>query len=177
MNNIGLYLTINKFTTYFETNTFTSIHQTLEEAKERIITTLSSEFNKLNIDFPSEIDEFEHIWFKQQYVKANCFDYRIWNNLWTRPWDDYEIYAEVLEKMHQQEIANPPDFSELYGEPNPDENKIDKFRMEISDEMVDFENKLKDIIEQSKNTDVFDDSIKKCECDKCTENDTKDINV
>lgn len=167
MNNIGLIVTLNKFNTYFETKQETFICESEEKAREELINLLVNNFKSLNIDFPQELVDFEYIWFKQQYVNCNCFDYKLFNSKWSEPWEPQDIYSEVLDRMFDEDSKNPPDFSEIYGEPNPDESKQDKFTMENDEKIQELENKLKEIISQAKTAHVKEDQVKECKCEKC----------
>lgn len=128
MTNIGLIVTLNKYTTYFESilKTFTSTD--LEELKKNMIDFLCSHTNSLTIDYPMELEDFEYIWFKEQYMKCNLFTYKVFmDGKWTQPWEDQDIYDIMLEEMHKQEIEKGVD-PELYNEPDPDEDASDKIK-------------------------------------------------
>lgn len=168
MNKIGLLVTLNKFTTYFETIQIDYVCETLDEAKEMLVNYLANHFKDLNIDYPLELIEFEYHWFKQQYVNSNSFYYKIFmDGKWSEPWETQDIYSDVYDKMLEYETNNPPDFSEIYGEPNPDEEKMDKFTMEQSEEIKQLEKKLGEILDQAKVSDNKTDQVKECFCDKC----------
>lgn len=171
MNNIGLVITINKFKQYFETSQSTLICESIDEAKYKLIDYLAKEFNNLNIDYPFDFSDFEYNWFGQQYVNTNAFYYTLFiDGAWHEPWEHQDIYSEVLDKMQTIEEANPPNFDEIYGEPNPDEDTVDKFSMEKTEQIHEFEKKLTEIIKQSKTLNFKEDHIKECECEKCKEN-------
>lgn len=172
MSSFGLIVTINKFKTYFESIQHTYTGTSLEDVYDKLINILASEFNILNIDYPTEFTDFEYLWFKQTYVNCNAFSYKIFsNNKWFEAWEPQEIYSDVLDKMLEQATTNPPDFSQVYGEPNPDEDKIDTFTEAPSEQLLEMEQKLKEIIEASKNTHTKEDSVKECNCDKCKNRD------
>ena len=80
MNKFALVLTINKYSTYFETQTIYNIYDSLEIAKQALIDIIFSNFKYLNIDYPTDLIDFEYIWFKEQYVKTNAFVYQIYYN-------------------------------------------------------------------------------------------------
>ena len=161
MDKIGLIVTINKFVNYsgqkcFKTKTVTTMCKTLEEAHDELVTYLCSQFKDLNIDFPIDINEFEFMWFDREYVETHAFKYKVFNNGWSEPWEMEDIYSDVMDRMFQTEVENPPDFSQLYGEPNPDEIKEDKFQMppEQSDEMKEIQDKIDHIINLAKNENL-----------------------
>jgi hypothetical protein len=174
MNKIGLIIIINKFNHYFETQTQTWSCDTIDQARERLLDYLSDQFKNLNIDYPMELDDFEYIWFNKQYLNSNSFYYKIYNSgEWLEPWEHQEIYSDVLERMLAREQANPPDYSQSYGEPDPDEDTSDKFTMENED-MKDFENKIMEMMDKSKLKDQeveLEDEVKPCHCEKCVQQD------
>lgn len=166
--NIGLVITVNKLNHYWDTTQLTFVCDTLDNAKKTLVNNLASQFYVLNIDFPLELAEFEYIWFKQQQVEANSFYYKIFmNESWSEPWDIQEIYADVLDVMLEMETNNPPDFSTLYGEPDPDENANNKLEMDQSDEIIEMEKKLTEIIAQSQTLHAKEDQVKECKCEQC----------
>jgi len=170
MNKIGLIITINKFNNWFETIQTTFVSNTIDDAKNDLIEFLASHFKNLNIDYPLDLNDFEYLWFKQQYVNANSFYYKLFiDGIWSEPWDNQDIYSDVMDKIFEQETENPPDFTNLYGEPDPDENINDKFGGIESDQISEFEEKLTEIIKQSKTTHIKEDTVKECKCDKCQE--------
>jgi hypothetical protein len=69
--------------------------------------------------------------------------------------------------MFEEDSKNPPDFSQIYGEPDPDEDTLDKFTMEDNEHIKEFESKLKEIISNSKKVSFKEDQVKDCNCDKC----------
>jgi hypothetical protein len=170
MSNIGLIITINRFSTYFESNTYTSEFDNIDEAKIKLVNVLVENFKYINIDFPNNLVDFEYLWFKEQYVKANSFTYKIFaNNKWSEPWDYDEIYDDVLVKLEEYEISNAPDFTKMYGEPNPDEDTGDNFNIENTEHVHEFETKLKEIISQAQSVKIKEDEIRDCQCEKCQE--------
>jgi hypothetical protein len=170
MNKIGLLIRINKYKQYFESEQKTFVCDSIESAKTELINVLVKNISHLNIDYPDDFNDFEYQWF-QRYIKVNAFDYNIFiNNEWVEPWELQEIYSDVLEVMQQNEEANPPNFDEIYGEPNPDEEVVDNFSMEKSEQIHEFEKKLTEIIIQSKTCNFKEDQIKECKCEKCKEN-------
>lgn len=170
MNKIGLIITINKFKHYFETNQLTYMCESMDKAKDTLVDHLVKEFSNLNIDYPSEFSDFEHYWFGQQYVNTNAFYYKLLTEgVWHEPWEHQDIYLDVLDKIQANEEDNPPNFDEIYGEPDPDENIVDKFSMEKNENIHEFEKKLTEIIKQSKTVHFKEDEIKECTCKKCKE--------
>jgi hypothetical protein len=170
MSKIGLIITINKFTTYFESNTYTFVYDSVNDARNKLVEILVENFKYINIDFPNNLVDFEYIWFKQQYVNVNSFNYKVFlDNRWVEPWDSDDIYDDVLVKLEEYEIQNAPDFSKMYGEPDPDVDTDDKFNIENNEQTHEFESKLKEIISQAQNTKTKDDEVKDCPCEKCQE--------
>lgn len=153
MNSIGLIININKYITHYSENRqFTFICNDLEDVKNILINHLVTIFQNLEIDFPEDFDDFSYIWFNQQYTKCNVFDYKIFiNNKWEEPWELQEIYSEVLEKMYEEEIKNPPDFSKIYDE-DKDINDENNFIEKPSDQINELEKCFRDIIEQAKHS-------------------------
>ena len=172
MSSIGLTITINKYTNYFETKQYYVICDTLFSTKEKLLELLTEHINKINIDYPLMLEDFDYEWFGQQYVKSNSFSYKIFmNDEWNEPWELQDIYDEILERIVKQEIQNAPDFTEeitlnkdtveLDTKINIDDIKpieeiqpnISKDELninEISDEMKDLNEKFNAIIESSK---------------------------
>jgi hypothetical protein len=123
----------------------------------------------LNIDYPLNLIDFEHHWFNKQYINSNAFYYKIFmDGNWHEPWDNQDIYSDVLDKMLEEENNNPPNFNEIYGEPNPDEEVIDKFSMNNNEDIHDLQTKFTEIIKNSNSIKLKDDQVKECKCDKCT---------
>ena len=170
MNKIALVLTINRFTQYFETQTIYNNYDSIEIAKKALIDIIFSHFKNINVDYPHDLIDFEYIWFKEQYVKTNAFVYQIYDNdKWSEPWESQDIYEDVLEKIQEYENENIPDFSKMYGEPNPDVEEDDNFTSDNTEHSFEFEQKLKEIISQAQNTTFKDDQVKDCHCSKCQE--------
>jgi len=170
MNHIGLSLTINKFTTYFESTPYFLMFDTLDNAKNELINILVTHYKKLNINYPPVLVDFEYEIFSQNYVKADAFVYKVFHNdRWDEPWETQDIYDDVIEKIVKEESENPPEFSEIYGEPDPDENIINKFTIENDECYQEMEKKLKEIISQSCNLKIKDDKVKDCKCNSCQE--------
>ena len=170
MNQIGLSLTINKFTTYFESTPYFLMFDTLENTRNELINILVTHFKKLHINYPSELSEFEYELFNHQYVKTDAFVYKIYqNNRWEEPWEPQDIYDDVIDKIVKEDSENPPEFSEIYGEPDPDENIINKFTMENDECYQEMESKLKEIISQTHTVKLKEDQVKDCKCQSCQE--------
>jgi len=170
MNKIGLSLTINKFTTYFESIPHFLLFDTLDDARKELINILVTHYKKFNINYPPILIDFEHEVFSQQYVKAETFVYKIFqNDRWEEPWEPQDIYDDVIEQIIKEESDNPPEFSEIYGEPDPDENIINKFTMENDECYQEMENKLKEIINQTNTVKFKEDQVKDCKCKSCQE--------
>jgi hypothetical protein len=170
MNKIGLSLTVNKFTTYFESIPYFLICETLENARTEMVNILVTHYKKFHINYPHDLSDFEYQLFNQQYVKADAFVYKIYqNDRWEEPWDTQDIYDDVIENIVNEEIKNPPEFSEIYGEPDPDENIINKFTMENDECYQEMESKLKEIINQTNTVKFKEEQVKDCKCQLCQE--------
>jgi hypothetical protein len=172
MSKVGLIITINKFTNYFESNCYTILTDSLYNAKNELVLTLVENFKHINIDFPNNLNDFEYIWFKQQYVKANAFLYKVFSDdKWSEPWDYDDIYTDVLNILEEHEISNAPDFSKIYAEPDPDEDVSDNFTIENNEQTHEFETKLKEIISQAQSVKLKEDKdeVKDCPCENCKE--------
>lgn len=170
MSKIALSLTVNKFISHFESISYYLTFDTLENVKTEIINILVTHYKKLHINYPHNLVDFEYEIFNQQYVKADTFNYKIYyNDKWEEPWENQDLYDEVIEKIINEEIENPPDFSEIYGEPDPDENIINSFTMENDECYQQMESKLKEIICQSANIKIKEDTVKDCKCKSCQE--------
>ena len=168
MNKIGLIITINKFKHYFETSQMTWSCESINDAKDKLVEHIANEFSNLNIDYPFDFLDFEYHWFGQQNVNTYAFNYKLFiEGAWHEPWDHQEIYSDALDKMQAIEESDPPNFEEIYGEPDPDEDTIDHFTMEKNEQIHEFEKKLTEIINQSKNLIFKEDQVKECKCDKC----------
>ena len=142
---IGLIIIINKYSSQ-ETLTFNL--KSIDEAKDKLITILVDNFKHLNIDFPLDISDLEYTWFNEEYNNLSIFTYKIYNNDWITPWDEQDIYTDVLDKLYELEIATAPDFSELYGEPT--ESSVDKsIELDTNEKYTDFESIMKEIINNS----------------------------
>jgi hypothetical protein len=132
---IGLIIVINKYSSQ-ETLTFNL--KSIDEAKDKLITILVDNFKHLNVDFPLDISDFEYTWFNEESSNLPIFTYKIYNNDWITPWDEQDIYTDVLEKLYELEITTAPNFSELYGEPIEDSfEKNDELNDEKNDELND----------------------------------------
>ena len=152
MTTFALTITLNKFTKYFESINKTFTCSDLEVTKSVLINFIASHINHLTIDYPLTLEEFEYIWFDEQYVKCNLFSYNVFNvqtNEWINPWSLDEIYEDTLAYLHAKELLVPVDLSKLYGEPNPDEDEDDNI---LYDDFND-EKELKDNEERMTTTE------------------------
>ena len=170
MNKVALSLTINKYNNHFESKPYFLTFETLEQSRTELINILVTHFKKLHINYPQDLVDFEYELFNHQYVKADSFVYQIYHNdRWSEPWESQDIYDDVIEQIIKEESENPPEFSEIYGEPDPDENIINKFTMENDECYQEMENKLKEIISQSSDLKIKEDQVKDCKCKSCQE--------
>ena len=182
MSKVGLFIGITKSSTYFESINEYKVVDTIDEARVELINYLVRQLGVLNIDYPLSVEDFEYIWFNEQYVKSSVFNYKLFvNDKWVEPWESQEIYSDVLDKMFDEETKNPPDFSHIYGEPDALEepstldnepsiphDTMPSVSEESTKDMKYFEETLKNIIEQSKTVISHDDVLEKaCGCDKC----------
>ena len=169
MNNLGLTVTVNKYITSFQSNTKTFVCDSLDNIKNELIKFIADQFNHFNIDFPIDYCDFEYHCFDSQPVKADAINYSVFNNnSWSSPWSLQEIYLDVLDYLQEKDNSCPPNFSEIYGEPNPDEEQPDDFKFENSEHVATFENKLNEAIDKSKSGNK-EDELPACECNKCKE--------
>lgn len=158
---IGLIITINGYNKHFYSFTNTFLCENLEKSKEQLIKYLANEFNKLDIDFPKDIYEFENIWFDNQYVKTTIFNYKLFlDNKWEEPWEYENLYYDILDEIINIESNQSYNFEKLYGEPNEDESdNINNYEdnsneyLEVSNDpkLKDFENNISQILINSKN--------------------------
>jgi hypothetical protein len=158
---IGLIITINGYNKHFYSFTNTFLCENLEKSKEQLIKYLANEFNKLDIDFPKDIYEFENIWFDNQYVKTTIFDYKLFlDNKWEEPWEYENLYYDILDEIINIESNQSYNFEKLYGEPNEDESdNINNYEdnsneyLEVSNDpkLKDFEDNISQILINSKN--------------------------
>jgi len=129
---IALIIIINK---YLSQEILTYNMNNIDEAKNKLISILVDKFKNLNIDFPLFLSDLEYIWFNEESIELPIFTYKIFDDKWTNPWEEQEIYTDVLDKLHEIEINTIPDFSDLYDEPsgdnlyedNTDDNKYNEF--------------------------------------------------
>lgn len=177
MNKVGLIVTINKYKTYFASIQTYIVCDNIEDAYTELVKYIVAHFTPLNIDFPLELDEFENIWFNQTYVFADAFTYKIFqNNSWTEPWNRQDIYDDVLEIMLAHEVANPPDFAKIYGEPEilsedtietedkPDTEKFTEKPIGNKD-IEEIESRMKTIMEEAKCNGL--EKELSCNCGSC----------
>ena len=126
---VGLIVYIVKYKAHFETDVKTFECTSLKDARQKLVAHLTNAFKHLVIDFPEDMLDFEYIWFHEQYVKANAFNYKVYyNNKWSEPWDAQYIYDCVLESINKFDINADIDYGEMYDEPSLDElyEKSDK---------------------------------------------------
>ena len=61
----------------------------------------------LNIDYPSDYDEFECLYLENCSIKTKLIDYKIFsNNNWFQPWSLQEIYDYMLELINNNDIKD-----------------------------------------------------------------------
>ena len=160
---IALIITINKYNVCFSSETLTFTCDNINNVYDKLINTLVKYLN-IYVDFPDELSEFEYLWFDKQYTKLPIFTYNIYSdNTWNCPWDYQDIYNDILEKINDLEIKDAPDFSELYGELNYENNNEHNFEDmitrqksnffdnnniddTINEECLELEKKIKEII-------------------------------
>jgi hypothetical protein len=81
------------------------IFENLDECLNKIIITVKDHINKKN-DFPNDLDEFTNIhWYENNIMNNEVFDYYIFiNDEWKQPWTLQEIYDDVIEIIHKNDI-------------------------------------------------------------------------
>ena len=153
---IGLIIIINK---YLSQELLTFNLASIDEAKDKLISVLIDKFKNLNIDFPLLLSDLEYLWFNEEAIDLPIFSYKIFDDIWTNPWEEQDIYSDVLDKLHEIEINTIPDLSKLYNEPSenysynepsenhlydePSENNID------ANKNTELESVIKNIINNS----------------------------
>ena len=168
---VGLIINFIKYTQYFNIITESYICNDIDDAKKKLIDYLINQFQYLKIDFPLNLEDFEYIWFKNEYINTNVFTYKIFiNNKWEEPWELQDIYTDLLDILQNIENEKILDLSEIYGEPNPDEYKEDNFSINNSEETCELKNIMNKIINDSKNINQKNDFVKECKCIKCQNN-------
>ena len=110
---IGLIIIINK---YLSQEILTFNFASIDEARDKLISVLIDKFKNLNIDFPLLLSDLEYIWFNEESIDLPIFSYKIFDDIWTNPWEEQDIYSDVLDKLHEIEINTAPD-SDLDDEP------------------------------------------------------------
>jgi hypothetical protein len=119
---IGLIITINKYNSWFSSNTETFTFNTLEDVQKKLVSYLSDILIDNNLDFPQELEDFEYLWFNENYVNSPFFNYRLFNdNIWSQPWDNQDIYSLVLDNIIKLQQDKNIDYEQLYGEPSMEE--------------------------------------------------------
>ncbi len=128
---LPMYITL----TYPKENKFLTknfIFENLDECLNKIIITVKDHINK-KIDFPSDLDEFTNIhWYENNVMNNEVFDYYIFiNDEWKQPWSLQEIYEDVVDIIHKNDIQsaildprNQPDYES--DEEDLDTNVIQK---------------------------------------------------
>ena len=170
MNKLGLIININGYDKKFFNFEKTFICNNLDHARTILLNYLAANLNILNINYPLNFDELDYYWFDGNNVDAPIFSYKIFDNSkWLEPWDNDEIYSELLVIMNNQEIENAPDFSKIYAEDDDDDddnnNNSDKQKSnnkikpeknfnnqdkdKLTQEELNFEEIIKDIISKS----------------------------
>lgn len=121
----------------------------LEDVLKWVCTTLAKSFNKLQIDFPQDYEEFQLSWFKSQYFKGDVFTYFLHNgNKFIEPWERQDIYEIVLDFMQKVDEEYIEEIDEIETEIN-EEELLKKEEKEEDDEVRKLENIIKDIISKS----------------------------
>jgi hypothetical protein len=163
---IGLIINYTRYITYFDITQDKFICDDLNQAKNFLINYIVSKFLFLNIDFPLDLLDLEYLVFDNQYINTNIFTYDLFiNNKWEKPWELQEIYNDVLSILQEKENNKNIDFSQLYSEPNPDENLNNNFvENENNSELTHI---INNIIDESKNIKLTDNFVKECKCEKC----------
>ena len=101
----GLFINMNKYNNQCEIFHSTHICNSLDDCKNKLIDYLVLQFNNLYIDFPLDILDFEYIYLNQNYINTNIFNYSIFHeDQWIHPWEHQDIYTDVLNKLHENDI-------------------------------------------------------------------------
>ena len=87
----------------------------VDEAKIKLVNYLANEFNILYIDFPLKLSDFEYIWSENHKMENldTIFNYNLFDssdNLWKKPWDNDEIYNDILDNIILLEVNNNKDY-------------------------------------------------------------------
>ena len=127
------------------------IFESLDECLNKIIITVKDHINK-KIDFPNDLDEFTNIhWYENNVMNNEVFDYYIFiNDEWKQPWTLQEIYDDVIEIIHKNDIQtailnpkNQPDYE------SDDEEDIIQPELDKSNKISEVNNNLLDEINVS----------------------------
>jgi hypothetical protein len=114
---LPMYITL----TYPNENKFVTknfIFDNLDECLNKLIISVKEHINK-KIDFPDDLEEFTNIyWYENNVMNNEVFDYNICiNNEWKQPWTLQEIYNDVIDIIHKNDIQtaildprNQPDY-------------------------------------------------------------------
>lgn len=156
MSKIGLIVIINKYSTYFKNTIKTFECSSLDETKTKLIEYLAEELNKEEIDFPIELDDLRFKWFNESYVDCDIFSYKVFDNIFTEPWELQDIYSEVYDLMFNKECEKEIDYASLYNEDklsDEDEMKIKETENNLFENMPDdvkeIEERMQKIINNS----------------------------
>lgn len=106
MTNYGLYIIFTKPNVpKYELLNF--VCSSLEECYNKLIVNIKNKIN-MNIDFPSDLDDFAYLhWYNNYSMDNEIFDYNVFsNNEWTKPWTLQELYENILEIIHQVDLQN-----------------------------------------------------------------------
>ena len=149
---IGLIITINKYTSWFSSNTDTFTFNTLDEVQNKLVNYLTEKVITMNIDFPQELEDFEYVWFKENYLNAPFFSYKIFNNNdWSEPWDKQDIYSLVLDNIIKVQEESNINYDNLYGDPNAEETSgfysNDGTHIDAND-LEELDNKINELMDQ-----------------------------
>ena len=165
---IGLSITFIKYTKRFEILNEYLICDNIDQAKEKIIDYIVKQIQYINIDFPLEFENFEYIWFENNYINTNMINYKLFiNNDWIEPWDLQELYTDVLDKLQEKIYATEINFSELFEETNEDNAIDNNVNLEHDIKFDDFEKKMHNIFKNIDKINIKDDFVKNCKCDNC----------
>jgi hypothetical protein len=159
MSKIGLIVIINKynnFNKYFQNIIKTFELSSLDETRTKLVEYLAEELNKEEIDFPIELDDLRFKWFNETYTDCDIFNYKVYDNNFTEPWDLQDIYSDVYDLMFNKECDKEIDYASLYGEDKlTEENEKNYIESEnnlfenIPDDVKEIEKEMKNIISKS----------------------------
>jgi len=158
---IGLIITINEYKNYFKSYDKTFICDTIDIAKNELIKYIAELFNKLDIDFPEDIYDFERIWYDNKYINAKIYNYKLFiDNKWIEPWEYEELYYDIIDQIVKIESEKPveeeinddnDDDNNDNNSDNENKNEYEYLESSNNDKLKDFEDNIEKILSNLKN--------------------------